>query len=280
MEQQLFGIVVGATSLLAGYALHQLSEMRSKELSYLQLVPHFADMKKLREHLSNCPDKKADVLVEGVVKKLGPVPLKSEKAGIEGAAKLVTTTSYRKVLNSQTGQWNDSSSTIENLRVSVPFRLVDRSGGAVTVRSIHNTSGFRQLLERVWQERVGPESRSIGDYATNTDLREIPNGSLTREFLLTFGTSLGAYGAASLENKSLLSSGEVNFTPYEVSSSIQGLITRNETIVTVFKFFSMVFLIGGGGILLLSTVPLLLKASGYQVLSSEEREEARENTGN
>lgn len=274
MEQQFFGIVIGASSLLAGYVFHQLSQMRSKELSYLQLVPQFADMKKLREHLSNCPEQKAEVLIEGVAKKLGPAEvLKSEKAGVEGAARLVTTTSYRKVLNSQTGKWNNSSSTIENLKVSVPFQLVDRSGGAVTIRSVHNASGFRQLLERVWQDQVGPESRSIGDYATNTELREIPNGSLTREFLLTFGTSLGAYGAASLENKSFLSSGDVNFTPYEVGSSIQGLIARNETIVTMFKFFSMVFVVGGGGILLLSAVPLVLKACGYHVTSSSSEEQ-------
>lgn len=267
----MFGVVIGASSLLAGYLLHHLSQMRSKELSYLQLVPQFADMKKLREHLANCPEQKADVLVEGVAKKLGPETLKSEKSGVEGAAKLVTTTSYNKVLNTQTGKYNEASSTMENLKISVPFQLVDRRGGTVTIRSVHTASGFRQLLERVWQERVGPDSRSIGDYATNTELREIPNGSLTREFLLTFGTSLGAYGAASLESKSFLNSGDVNFTPFEVSSSIQGLISRNETIVTVLKFFSMVFLVGGGGILLLAAVPLVLKACGYHVTTSEEQ---------
>lgn len=277
MEQQFFGIVIGASSLLAGYVFHQLSQMRSRELSYLQLVPQFTNMKKLREHLSNCPEQRAEVLVEGVVRKLGPEVLKSEKSSIDGAARVITTTSYRKVLNSKSGAWHDSSNTIENLKVSVPFQLVDKSGGTVTIKSVHNASGFRQLLERVWQEKVAPESRSIGDYATNTELREIPNGSLTREFLLTFGTSLGAYGAATLENKSFLSSGDVNFTPYEVSSSIQGLIARNETIVTVLKFFSMVFVVGGGGILLLSTVPLVLKACGYQLTSGEEQERVRRN---
>lgn len=271
MEQQFFGVVIGASSLLAGYLFHQLSQMRSKELSYLQLVPQFADMKKLRQHLANCPEQKAEVLVEGVVKKLGPDALRSDKSGVEGAAKLVTTTTYKKVLNSQTGKYNEASSTIENQKTSIPFQLVDRSGGTVTIRSVHNASGFRQLLERVWQEKVGPESRSIGDYATNTELQEIPNGSLTREFLLTFGTSLGAYGAASLENKSFLSSGDITFVPTEVSSSIQGLISRNEAIVSMFKFFSMVFVVGGGGILVLSAVPLVLKACGYQVQEHERR---------
>jgi hypothetical protein len=270
MEQQLFGVVIGASSLLAGYVLHELSNMRSKELSYLQLVPQFSDMTKLRKHLSKCPEQKAEVLVEGVVKKLGPEVLKSEKAGIVGAAKLVTTTLYKKVRDSKTGNWSDYSNTVENQKISIPFQLVDRSGGTVTIASIHNVSGFRQLLERVWQDRVAPESRSIGDFATNAELQEIPDGSLTREFLLTFGTSLGAYGAASLENQSFLSNGEVKFRPYEVSSSIHGLIARNETVISALKFFSVIFLVGGGGILLLSAVPLVLKAFGY---TSEQEQE-------
>lgn len=268
----MFGVAVGAASLLAGYVLHQLSQIRSKELSYLQHVPQFTSMKKLRDHLTNCPEQKAEVLIEGVVRKLGQEALKSDKSGIEGAAKVVTTTSYKKAYNSQTNQWNESSNTMENVKVSIPFQLESsRGGGVVTVQGVHNASGFRLILERVWQERLQPDSRSLGDYATGKDLKEIPNGSLTREFMLTFGTSLGAYGAASIgSSKSFLSSGEVTFTPFVVSSSIQGLISQNEAIVTALKFFSMVCVVGGGGILLLSVVPLVLKACGYQVTSNDE----------
>ena len=83
---------------------------------------------------------------------------------------------------------------------------MDANGNTIRVQSVHNAGGFRQILERVWQEKVNPESRSIGDHATNVALQEIPNGSLTREFLLVFGTS---YGTASLKDKSLLSSGNI-----------------------------------------------------------------------
>ncbi len=270
MEHELIGVLVGASSLLAGYLLHQLSQMRSRELSYLQLVPQFTSMKKLREHLSNTPEQKADVLVEGVVKKLGSESLKSEKAGVEGAAKLVTTTAFKKVYNSQSSKWNDVSGTIENLNVSMPFQLVDGSGHTITVQSVHKAGGFRQILQRVWQEKVLPDSRSLGDYATSTTLREIPNGIHIREFLLVFGTSMGAYGTASLQGSGLLSSGTVNFTPIEVSSSIRGLIARNELIVSTMRFFSMLLLVGGGGILLVVSVPLVMKALGYQIVDDEE----------
>ena len=274
MAEQLVGVVLGATSLLAGYAFHQFSQMRSKELSYLQHVPQFTNMQKLREHLLNCQDNKADVLIEGVVKKLGSEALKSEKGGVEGAAKLVTTTMYKKVYDSTNSKWNDVSSSIENLCVSVPFQLSDRNGVTVTVQPIHNAGGFRQILERVWQERVGPDSRSLGDYATNTELKEISNGSHTREFLLTFGTTLGAYGTATLQSKTFLSSGSINFIPSEVSSSIQGLMETRELIVSVFSFMSLLFVVGGGGLLLFSTVPLVMRALGYQVERESERQTA------
>ena len=264
MEQQLIGVALGASSLLVGYLFHKLSEARSKELSYLRDVPQFTNMSALRQHLADSPEQRAEILVEGTVKKHGGEALKSEKSGVEGAARVLTTTTYKKVYNSQTGKWNEASSTIENVKVSVPFQIADRRGGAVVIRSVHNTNGFRQVLERVWQARLQPESRSIGDYATGADLQEVPNGSLTREYLLTFGTTLGAYGMASIENKSLLSSGSLNFAPYEVSSSIQGLISRNEFVVSALRFFSMVCIVGGGGILFFSVAPMVLEAFGYR----------------
>ena len=260
MEQHVFGALVGAASILAGYILNELSQMRSKELSYLHLVPQFTNLKELRNHLATIPDQTADVLVEGVVKKLGSEVQKSEKAGVEGVAKLVTTTSYKKVYHSQSNKWNDVSSTIENLNVSIPFKLEDVKGNSINIQTIHNAGGYRQILNRVWQEKTIPEARSIADHATNITIKEIPNGTLTREFLLLFGTSVGAYGTATLQGNSLISSGTVTFTPTEVSSSIEGLITKNEVIVSTFKFFSVILLVGGGGVLFLSIIPLLRNA--------------------
>jgi len=269
MEQHLFGVALGASSLLAGWLLHSLSKSRSEELSYLQEVPKFTDFRQLKDHLNECPGKQAEVLVEGVVKKLGSEALKSENSSVEGAARLVTTTTYRKVFNPSSNKWVDSSSTIENQCVSVPFSLTDKRGNSVSVHSVSKADGFRLVLERVWQKSTPPDSRSIGDYATNLTINEIPNGSLSREFLLLFGSSLGAHGVATLQNQSLLSSGSISLEPSEVSTSIGGLIARNEVIVNVLKFFSMVLVIGGGSVLIFTLAPLVLKAVGV------DREESR-----
>ena len=268
------GVVLGATSLIAGYVLHKLSQMRSQELSYLHHVPQFRDLKQLKDHLRSSPNQRADVLIEGKAEKLDKV-LTSDKSGLEGAAKLLTTTTYSKVYHeeSQNPKWRDMSNTIENVNVSVPFKLVDTQGNTVTVQSVHTAGGFRQVLERVWQEKTGPDSRSFGDYATNMTVKEIPNGTLTREFLLVFGTSIGAYGNAVLQNQSYWSGGEVSFTPVEVNSSIHSLISRNEMIVNSLKLFSLVFLVGGGGILFITAVPLLLKFLGMTDGSLERLED-------
>lgn len=273
MEQHLFGAFIGTSSLLVGYLLHQLSQMRSRELSYLQHVPQFTDLNKLRKYLGSCPENKAEVLVEGTVKKLGTEALKSEMAGVEGAARLVTTTTYKKVYYQSSNSWKESSNTIENVCTSVPFTLSDRQGNLLTVLSVKKAGGFRQILERVWQDKTAPDSRSFGDYATNMTVKEMPNGSLTSEYLLVFGSSMAAYGIASLNNQSLLSNGTVKLVPTEVSSSIQGLISRNEMIVDVLKFFSVVLFVAGGGVLLFSAIPLAMAA-----FSSEESGSGRKSS--
>lgn len=273
-EQHIVGVVLGASSLLVGYIIHKAAQARQKELSYLTHVPQFPNLRSLREHLRNSPNQRADVLIEGVVKKLNDNALISEKTGLEGAAKLVTTTTYTKVYQesseteTRTPKWRDMSNTIENVNISVPFKLSDGLGNSVSVNSVHNAGGFRQILERVWQEKIAPDSRHMGDYLTNITLREIPNGSLTREFLLVFGTSIGAYGSASLQKQSgFFANEEVAFAPVEVGTSIRALIYRNELIVNSMKFASLVLLLGGGSIVLITILPLLLK-----VLTGENRE--------
>ena len=113
----------------------------------------------------------------------------------------------------------------------------------------------------MWQEKIAPDSRQMGDYLTNITLREIPNGSLTREFLLVFGTSIGAYGSASLQKQTqgFFATEDVTFTPVEVGTSIRALISRSEIIVSSMKFVSMVLLVGGGSIMLITFLPLLLR---------------------
>lgn len=270
MEQQAIGVVLGATSLFAGYILRKLAQMRAEDLFYLNHVPQFQDFKQLKDHLKNSPNQNAEVLLQGRVEKLDKA-LTSEKTELQGAARLVTTTTYTKVLHQQEGQpkkWRDMSNTIENLNVSVPFKLVDGSGNHVTVRGAHEAGGFRHVLQRVWQDKVQADSRSLGDFATNMALKEIPNGSLTRQFLLVFGSSIGAYGNAVLESQSLLSSGQVSFTPVEVNSSIRSLISKNEMILGSMKLFSVIFLVGGGSILFITGISLL-----FRLLERERRED-------
>ncbi len=258
MEQQILGLMVGAGSLALGYLLGKLGDIRAEEVSYLQGVPQFREFGKLREHLKNSPGQRADVMVEGKAEKLGNAALSSEKAGVEGAARVIATTTYSKLWHEETRKWRDISNTIENVNLSLPFKLVDNQSSHVRVESVHSAGGFRQVLQRVFQEKTLPEQRSMGDYATSVALKEIPNGSLTREFMLVFGTPIAGYGCAVLSQSSFFSGGEVTFTPVEVSSSISSLISRNEAIVKTFKFLSFMLMVGGGTVLVLSAIPLLV----------------------
>ena len=259
MEHLVTGVVLGGVSLLGGYLLHKVSEIRAQEVSYLNQVPQFRDFSVLRNHLKSSPGQRADVLVEGRVTKLGDAALVSEKSGLEGAARLVTTTTYTKVYNEETGKWRDMSNTVENMNASLPFSLEDAQGSSIRVDSVNKAGGFRQLLQRVYQHKTVPEKRTMGDFATNVvALKEIPNGALTRDYLLLFGTPLAGYGGAVLQKQSLFSSGEVLFTPTEVGSSVRDLISRNEMIASALKFASVILLVAGGSIFLFSVTPLVV----------------------
>ena len=260
VEHFLTGAVLGVASLLGGYFLRKFSEIREQEVSYLNQVPQFTDFSSLRQHLKNSPGQRADVLLEGRVGKLGDGALSSDKSGLEGAARLVTTTTYTKVYGEESKKWREMSNTVENTRASLPFKLEDGQGGSVRVESAHTAGGFRQLLQRVYQERSVPEKRSFGDFATDAlTLKEIPNGTLTREYLLLFGTSLAGYGDATLRNQGYFSSGEVVFVPTELGSSIRGLILKNEMMASAARFFSVVLIVAGGSILVLSVTPLAVR---------------------
>ena len=255
----LTGVLLGGVSLLGGYILRKVSELRAEEVSYLHQVPQFRDFTVLRKHLKSSPGQRADVLVEGRVAKLGDAALLSENSGLEGAARLVTTTTYTKVYNEESGKWREISNTVENMNNSLPFKLEDAQGSSVRVEGVHRAGGFRQLLQRVFQDKRIPEQRSLGDFATNVvTLKEVPNGSLTRDYLLLFNVSLAGYGSAVLQNQSLFSSGDVVFTPTEVGHSIRGLISRNEMMASALRFMSAVMLIAGGSILVFTVTPVLV----------------------
>ena len=99
-EQTLAGVLIGASSMLLGYILHQAARARSEQASYLHHVPRFSDFGKLQEHLrssASAQDGKAEVMVEGVVQKLGNASIVSDRSGVEGTARIITTTTYSKV---------------------------------------------------------------------------------------------------------------------------------------------------------------------------------------
>ena len=258
-EPLLVGVFIGGVSLLGGYVLRRVSELRAQEVSYLHQVPQFTDFSALRRHLKNSPGGRADVLVEGRVGKLGDAALASEKAGLEGAARLVTTTTYTKVYNEESEKWREMSNTVENMRASLPLKLEDPRGSCVRVENVHSAGGFRSLLQRVYQEKRLPEQRTLGDFATTVvTLKEIPNGSLTRDYLLLFNTSLAGFGSAVLQNQSLFGSGDVVFTPSEVGHSIRGLISRNEMLAGAIRVVSVILLVAGGSVLVLTLTPLVV----------------------
>lgn len=259
-DHLLTGVLLGGVSLLGGYLLRKVSELRAQEVSYLHQVPQFRDFTALRKHLKNSPGQRADVLVEGRVGKLGDAALLSEKSGLEGAARLVTTTTYTKVYNEESGKWREMSNTVENMNASLPFKLEDAQGSSVRVEGVHRAGGFRQLLQRVYQDKRVPEQRSLGDFATNVvTLKEIPNGSLTRDYLLLFNVSIAGYGSAVLQNQSMFSSGDVVFSPTEVGHSIRGLIMKNEMMASALRFVSVVMLVAGGSVLIFSVTPMLVR---------------------
>ena len=249
------GILLGAGSMLAGYLFSKLAESQGNEVDYLKNVPRYRSLGHLKMDLEKLPAQRADVLVEGIVRKHG-TSLPSETAGLDGAAKLVTTTDFVKVLNPESGVWSEHTSTTENSRISVPFRIVDMKGGSIVVESVHQAGGFRSLLQQVYQKRTKPEQRSIGDFATTVTVNEIPNGSLRRELLLLFGTSFAGYGQAMLMQQSDFKP-DVVFFPSEVSTSIRDLISHREMVASGLRFLSLVLLAGGGALVLFAAIPLL-----------------------
>ena len=62
----------------------------------------------------------------------------SEKAGIEGAARKVVTSSQGKI------------STVSD--ISVPFLLIDPNGQSMQVTSMHHALRVNLVMEKVWEE--------------------------------------------------------------------------------------------------------------------------------
>ncbi len=230
--------IVGVISLLIGCVGYYIFSYQKR----FKHVDQFTDMGELKQHLTRCPNKKAKVLIEGIVMKSSEALKTEHSSPVEGAAKYVTTS-------------NDTE-----FEISVPFHLADRSGNMITVQFVHRAEEFRQILDRVWQGDVTHNQRE------NTRGISARYHLVVNEYLLLFGSSMGAYGEATL----IFSSDTVRFVPSEVNSSIDSLISCKEEIVRVHTFLPTVFcfvIAGGVTLLLIAFVLLVMSAVPYTSLA-------------
>ena len=173
----------------------------------------FKDFAELKQHLSKCqPGRSHDslnVIVEGTVVKLAESCVRSEKAGIEGAA--------RKVLTMTQGK----TSTVSD--ISVPFLLIDPNGQSIRVTSVHHALRVSQVMERVWEE---PSAK--------------PSVPVRLELMLTFGTHLGVFGRASLDRTN-----EVTLVPEEVDESSAATVAKRKSQRRLLYAGGFILILGG-----------------------------------
>lgn len=257
-EQHLFGAVVGFGSLAVGYLFSKLATWGDKEVQHLKHVPRYYNYADLERDLSGTSTGiRSRVMVEGVARKEGIAGLYSDNGGVDGAAKLVTTTEMRRVYNDTTGKWEEKGNTMTNQSISIPFLLKDRAGNRITVENVHLAHGFQSVLQLVYQTKTSPEQRSIGDYATNVTLSEIPMGSRIKEHMLLYGTTLAVLGDAmqfGVGNES-----RIIFYPEEVGKSISLLISRREMFVHFSRFMSTLLIVGGISLLALTVIVPIIR---------------------
>ena len=231
------------SALGLGYLLSRVSMWTSSETKRLQQRPAYYNFSRLTDDLKKSSNGTlSNVFVQGSAVKYQN-GLSVDGSGLDGAAKLVTTTMYTKVYNLEKEKWDDRSETIVNQCVSVPFRLSDRSHHGIIIENIHNATNFKSILNIVNQSKTHPERRTLGDHATNMILQEIPNGSLTKEYLLLYGTDFAALGDA--VQTGLNGSSNIVFYPQEVSSSIRSLISSREMIAQIEHLVSVLLMVGG-----------------------------------
>ena len=255
MEQQVVGVLLGVGSLAVGYFFSKLATWSSQEVEHLKNVPRYYKFSELERDLTNYSSGvQSNILVEGVVRKDG-TSLFSDAAGVDGAGKLVLTTDVRKVFNEEKGKWEDRSDTLTNQSLSVPFKLVDRVGGAITVENVHQASGFRSIMQLVHQSKSSPEQRTVGDYATNVIINEIPTGSKVMEYMLIYGSSFAGLGDAMQVGTGNHS--RIVFYPREVGRSISSLISRRELFAQMNSIIATVLMVGGIALIVFAIIPLI-----------------------
>ena len=251
--------VVGVASTAIGYLFRNLSANRVKKTEYLHHTPRFTSFgSELYSYLKQHPNQQAHILLEGTVEQAGDQNLYSDKAGVGGAGRSMTTVQYYKMRNEYTQwKWVDTSRTTENLCLSVPFNLKGRDGYSVRVENTHLADGFRSMLSLAYEDSVTHEGKSLGDYAIDMTVNEIPMGKRVTELMLCFGSPLAGFGMAVVRTKNVVQS-QVVFTPQEVSTSVQALIMKHEVVASIYHFISWVFFAVAGGAVVFVVAPRLL----------------------
>ena len=124
------------------------------------------------------------------------------------------------------------------------------------VESTHLANGFRNLMSVAYEDNVTHEGKTLGDYAVDMTVNEIPMGKRVTELMLHFGSPLAGFGMAAVHSKNFLQS-QVVFTPEEVSTSVQALVMKHEAVTSIYRFISWVFFVVAGGAVLFIVAPRL-----------------------
>ena len=181
-------------------------------IKYERTICTFKDLEGLERHLLASDKGRSYVIVEGTVAKLAENSIRSKKAGIEGAA--------RKVLNKAGGKTTTASN------ISVPFLVVDPNGCSIHISSIHQALRISRVMEKVWDD---------------------PSSS---ELMLIFGTQLGLYGCASLNE----AQNEITLTPEEVDESLAVTVSSRNLQKRLLYAGSFILVLGGSAFLALLPV--------------------------
>lgn len=236
--------------LLGGYVCHKIRD------SYQ--VPQFRDFGNLEEHLKSTPGRRAKVLVEGRVGhpdisgKSYIKTIRSEKTGLMGAVGLgtriecVVDEADREIVQ-------QSDSTKKEVHALDPFKLWDKHGCCILVKSVRKADGLKQVVQTVYEEKPAPKK----GYSVASGEGVSKSSALTRECLLLFGAHLAGYGEAVLPEP--FAGGHVSFTPTEVGSSVQHLYYPNKRKASAWNCVSLVLFILGGGVIVFSGISLLVR---------------------
>ena len=214
--RSVFGAIPGGILIAGGYAVYLYTRYK-----YEPPASEFKDLAKLKQHLSKSAPEHSNslyVIVEGTVTKLAENSVRSEKAGIEGAARKVVTSSQGKTL------------TVSD--ISVPFLLIDPNGQSIQVTSMHRALRVNLVMEKVWEE---PSTK--------------PGVPARRELMLTFGTCLGLFGRASLGGAN-----EVTLVPKEADESSAATIAKQKSQRRLLYAGSFILIFSGAAALVISFI--------------------------